>query len=201
MDLTVFVVDDDEAARDSLKFLMRTEGFTCRSYASAAAFLNQLVPEHHGCIITDVRMPEMDGIALVNRLKAIGSRIPVIVITGHADVPLAVKAMKAGVTDFIEKPFESDTILNAVRQCLEMTRSSKAQESYKAGVERHMATLTEREKQVFVALYEGLSNKEIAQSLDISPRTVEIYRANVMSKMQAQSLSGLVKMMIVSQTA
>jgi two-component system response regulator FixJ len=201
VELTVFVVDDDEAARDSLTFLMRANGFTCRAYASASAFLSQLSPEHRGCMITDVRMPEMDGIALVSRLKDIGSQIPVIVMTGHADVPLAVKALKAGVADFIEKPFESDAIISAVRHCLELTRVSHAKESQKILVDRRMATLTEREKQVFVALHEGQSNKEIAVSLDISPRTVEIYRANVMSKMQAGSLSDLVKMMIISQAA
>ena len=199
VELTVFVIDDDEGARESLTFLMRTEGLTCRGYASASAFLNQLRPEHQGCIVTDVRMPEMDGIALVHHLRDRGCRIPVVVITGHADVPLAVKAMKAGVSDFIEKPFESNTILTAVRHGLEQAHETGVNQSRRATVERRMASLTERERQVFAALFEGQSNKEIAISLDISPRPVEIYRANVMSKMQADSLSSLVKMMIVAK--
>ncbi len=201
VDLTIFVVDDDEPVRESLTFLMRTEGFTCRSYESAKSFLAQLKPEHQGCIITDVNMPDMDGIGLVQRLHAIGSRIPVIVITGHADVPSAVKAMKAGVADFIEKPFESDAILNAVRQCLDLTRKAAARELERAAVERRVVTLTDREKQVFIALYDGATNKEIALALDISPRTVEIYRSKVMSKMDANSLSDLVKMMILMKAA
>ena len=116
---TIFVIDDDEAARDSLTFLLRTEGLTCRAFASARAFLDQIHSGQHGVIITDVRMPEMDGIALIYALSEIGNTMPVIVITGHADVPLAVQALKAGVADFIEKPFESEAILRAVRLCLE----------------------------------------------------------------------------------
>ena len=151
--------------------------------------------------MTDVRMPEMDGISLVHKLREIGCRIPIVVITGHADVALAVQAMKAGVSDFIEKPFESDTILAAVRRCLETSLSSEFQESLRAGVERRRATLTEREAQVCAAVVEGLSNKEAALALNISPRTVEIYRANVMAKMQAGSLSELVRMFLRSDAA
>jgi two-component system response regulator FixJ len=201
LDLTVFIVDDDQAARESLTFLLRTEGLMCRAYASALAFLHQLQPDQQGCIITDVRMPDMDGIALVNRLREIGCRVPIIVITGHADVPLAVQAMKAGVSDFIEKPFESDAILAAVRRCLELSRKSEVEESLRTVVERRLATLTERELQVCGAVVEGLSNKEVALSLAISPRTVEIYRANVMAKMQAGSLSELVRMLLQSKAA
>ncbi|MDO9338310.1 MAG: response regulator FixJ [Caulobacter sp.] len=201
MDHTVFVVDDDEAARKSLTFLLRTEGVRSRAFESGPAFLEQLEPGQRGCVVTDVRMPEMDGITLVRKLKERDCRMPVIVITGHADVPLAVQAMKAGVADFIEKPFESDTILNAVRRCLEASRSLSVQESHRQIIESRMASLTERERQVFEAVAEGRSNKEIALSLSISPRTVEIYRANVMAKMQAESLSELVKMSLTARAA
>ncbi len=194
MDLTVYIVDDDDAVRESLTFLMRAQGFICRSYASAAAFLEQLRPEQHGCIISDIRMPGVDGIELINHLRAIECRMPVVVITGHADVPLAVRAMKAGVADFIEKPFESDAIVATVRRCLASVRERRSSETHRAAIKRRVATLTERETQVFSALFDGKSNKSIALELDISPRTVEIYRANVMSKMQADSLPQLVKM-------
>lgn len=201
MERTVFVIDDDQAARESLTFLLRTEGITCRAYGSAAAFLQQLQPIQQGCIVTDVRMPGMDGISLVHRLHEIGCRMPIVVITGHADVPLAVQAMKAGVADFIEKPFESDTILAAIRRCLELSRQSEVQETQRTIIERRRASLTGREGQVCVAIVDGLSNKEAALSLNISPRTVEIYRANVMAKMQAGSVSELVRMLLMSNAA
>jgi len=201
LNLIVFIIDDDEAVRDSLKFLLRSEGFTCRAYESSAEFLAQLQPEHRGCIITDVRMPEMDGISLVHHLNQRGSRIPIIMITGHADVPMAVEAIKAGVAEFIEKPFHSDAIMKAVRECLEVTQASEQVENERAAIERRIASLTEREAQVFVAVADGLSNKDIGVKLAISPRTVEIYRANVMSKMHAESLSGLVRMLLITTAA
>ena len=201
MDLTTYVIDDDEAARQSLTFLLRTESIRARAFPSAAAFLEQLRSDNRGCIITDVRMPDMDGITLVDVLNEMGCRMPVIVITGHADVPLAVKAMKAGASDFIEKPFESDLILRAVRRCLETSENLSAQQSRQALIDRRTQALTEREGQVYAALVEGLSNKEIGLSLKISPRTVEIYRAKVMDKMQADSLSELVRMAMESGAA
>ncbi len=193
---TVFVIDDDEAARESLTFLLRTEGMTSRAFSSARAFLDQLHKDQHGCIITDVRMPEMDGITLVNTLAEIGCTMPIIVITGHADVPLAVQAMKAGVADFIEKPFESEALVGAVRLCLETAHVRSVDEDRRASITRRRDTLTEREAQVLALVVDGLSNKEIANNLGISFRTVEIYRAHVMSKMQADSLSDLVRMTI-----
>ena len=146
-------------------------------------------------------MAELDGITLVRKLQERDCRMPIIVITGHADVPLAVQAMKAGVSDFIEKPFESDVILLAVRRCLEASRRSRLQQSHREIIELRLASLTERERQVFEAVAGGASNKEVALSLSISPRTVEIYRANVMSKMQAESLSDLVQMMLTTRAA
>lgn len=193
---TVFVIDDDDAARDSLVFLLRSEGLTSRAFASARSFLDQLHKDQHGCIVTDVRMPGMDGMALVAALGEIGCMMPIIVITGHADVPLAVEAMKAGVADFIEKPFESDLLLRSVRRALEAAASRDVLELRRTTTERRLATLTGRERQVLDKVVDGLSNKAIAQELGISFRTVEIYRANVMSKMQADNLSDLVRTMM-----
>ncbi|WGM38337.1 response regulator FixJ [Caulobacter sp. NIBR1757] len=200
-DRTVFIVDDDGPVRESLKFLFRTEGLTCRAYESALAFLAQLQPTERGCLVTDVRMPEMDGLELIAALRARDSQLPIIVITGHADVPMAVRAMKAGVFDFIEKPFDSDIMLRAVRACLEKVDNSEARLSERLTIDNRMSTLTERERQVLDAIVEGLSNKEVALSLSISPRTVEIYRANVMTKMQADSLSALVRMSLTAKAA
>jgi two-component system response regulator FixJ len=194
MHQTVFVIDDDEAARDSLTFLLRTEGMTSRAFSSGRSFLDQLHKDQRGCIITDVRMPEMDGISMVNTLAEMGCTMPIIVITGHADVPLAVEAMKAGVADFIEKPFESEAMVGAVRQCLETAHVRSTDEDRRATIIRRRDMLTDREAQVLALVVDGMSNKEIANQLGISFRTVEIYRAHVMSKMQAESLSALVRM-------
>lgn len=195
---TIFVIDDDEAVRDSLVFLFRRQGLPCRSFSSANAFLTQLRGDHRGCVVTDLRMPGMDGLALVEALRQAGSPMPVILVTGHSDVPVAVQAMKAGVADFIEKPFDVDIILAAVTQALEAAASRAAQDSWRAVVDGRLATLSERENQVLRLIVDGLPNKVIARNLDISPRTVEIHRANVMTKMQAESLSALVRMAIAA---
>ena len=201
MDLTTFVVDDDEAAGRSLTFLLRTSSIRARAFPSAIDFLEQLQPDHRGCVITDVRMPVMDGIALVEKLREMACPMPVIVITGHADVKLAVSAMKAGAAEFIEKPYQIDEMLTAVRRCLESAQHSDHRQSQKDTIERRIESLTERESQVFAAVAEGRSNKEVGLALQISPRTVEIHRANVMAKMQAASLSDLVRMMLTARAA
>lgn len=201
MDLTTYVVDDDEASGQSLVFLLRAGSIRARAFTSAAAFLQQLDAEHRGCIVTDVRMPGMDGIELMEQLAEIGCTMPVIVITGHADVPLAVKAMRAGAADFIEKPFAGDVILHAVRRCLEASEDFSARQSQRAQIDQRKRALTGRESEVYAAIVEGLSNKEIGLTLGISPRTVEIHRANVMAKMEAKSLSELVRMALISQAA
>ncbi len=201
MDLTTYVVDDDEAARQSLTFLLRAQGIRARSFASAQPFLEQLQPEASGCVITDVRMPGMDGLTLLSTLKAMGGPLPVIVMTGFADVPLAVAALKAGASDFIEKPFDGDVIVHAVRRCLETSENLGAEQARRYLIDQRLSTLTDRELQVFDALVEGLSNKEIGLSLQISPRTVEIHRARIMAKMSAQSLSELVRMAIENRAA
>jgi two-component system response regulator FixJ len=194
MDSTVFVVDDDASAQSSLLFLLRAEGLRCRAFGSARAFLEILSPDYIGCIVTDIRMPDMDGIGLMERLREIGCRMPVVVITGHGDVPLAVQAMKSGAMDFIEKPFTSGAILTSVRNCLDMSHRIEARETERASILRRRARLTEREAQVMELLVVGRSNKEIGAALDISHRTVEIYRMNLMSKMHAESLAELVRM-------
>jgi len=200
-DRTVFVVDDDAAALDSLVMLLKSDGLTTRGFASAHDFLAQFDTELRGCVITDLRMPSMDGIELIKALKAAGCILPVIVITGHADVSRAVDAMKAGATDFLEKPYESEQILRAVRAGLEENDAAVDAGADRVRIQRRMDSLTARERQVLDLIMEGASNKVIAAKLAISPRTVEIYRANVMSKMRADSLSDLIRSTITAGAA
>ena len=200
-DRTVFVVDDDEAALDSLVVLLRSEGLNPRGFSSANEFLATLAPESRGCVISDVRMPGMDGVQLLKTLKAMHSILPVVIITGHADVSVAVQAMKAGAADFVEKPFESELILRLVRACLEENDDAVDANAKVSRVRRRMESLTSRERQVLDLIVGGASNKVIAAGLAISPRTVEIDRANVMSKMRADSLSDLVRMTLTAGAA
>jgi len=188
------VIDDDEAVRHSLAFLFECAGLPVRTYESAAAFLPVATGLRGGCIVTDVRMPEMDGLALQRRLQELGIRLPVIVMTGHGDVPIAVQALKAGAADFIEKPFDDETLLIAVRAALEANRRSRAHDAEIESIATRLAGLTRRERQVLERLVAGQSNKTIAYDLGASPRTVEVHRARVMEKMGARSLSDLVRM-------
>ncbi len=197
-DAIVHVIDDDEAVRQSLEFLLRTAGVTARTYESASVFLSALPTIETGCIITDVRMPGISGIELLKRLGEMHVKLPVIVITGHGDVPLAVEAMKIGAADFLEKPFEDEHLLASVRSALGSLQENTARDARRAEVEARFATLTNREREVLQGLIAGKPNKIIAFDLAISPRTVEIYRANVMTKMAAASLSELVRMALVS---
>ncbi len=195
----VHVVDDDAAIRDSLAFLLDTANLVSRTYESAAALLAHAADLEPGCIVTDVRMPDMNGLEMVRRLAEIGVRHPVIVMTGHADVPLAIEAVRAGVKDFIEKPFDDDALLASIRAAI----ADQAQVAEQAGRDNELrdrlASLSSRERQVLDGLVAGKANKVIAYDLEISPRTVEVYRANVMTKMQARSLSELVRMTILVQ--
>ncbi len=191
-EMLVHVVDDDLAVRQSLAFLLASDGIPVRLHDSAAAFLGA-VAQPTGCLVTDVRMPGIDGIELLRRLKARGDGLPVIVMTGHADVPLAVAAMREGAVDFIEKPFDDEVFLTAVRAALDRGRRSAERDAVAAEIRQRVAALSERELQVLDELVAGKPNKVIAQDLGISPRTVEIYRANVMAKMQAGSLAELVR--------
>jgi two-component system response regulator FixJ len=192
-DGTVFVVDDDTDVRDSICALLESVGLTSEPFDSALAFLAAYRPDRHGCVIADVRMPDMDGMALQEELGKRGSTLPVIVVTGHADVPLAVRAMKAGAADFIEKPFDDAALITSVRRALAQAVSTREQASAAQKASALIATLSARERQVLELLVAGRSNKVIAYELDISPRTVEIHRAHVMEKMEAKSLSDLVR--------
>jgi two-component system response regulator FixJ len=193
----VHVVDDDEAVRDSVAFLLRSAQLEVEVYESAVAFLGKAAGAA-GCVVTDVRMPEMTGIELVRRLKELAIKLPVIVMTGHGDVPLAVEAMKAGAVDFIEKPFDDAAMLTAVRAALARGSAIGKRDAERAEIEQRLNSLSGREREVLLGLVGGQPNKIIAHNLGISPRTVEIYRANVMSKMEAPSLSDLVRMSMIA---
>lgn len=191
---TIFVVDDDEAVRESLQVLLELQGYAVKTYATAEAFLSAYAPEETGCVLADLRMPGMDGLALLERMTAKSATIPIIMVTGHGDVPLAVKAMKAGAADFVEKPYANETILEAVRRALGAQRHSSAEDVASKALQARIAALTPRERDVLEQLVIGNPNKIIAYELQISPRTVEIHRANLMKKMEADSLSHLVRM-------
>jgi two-component system response regulator FixJ len=197
----VHIVDDDEAVRQSLAFLLSTAGIPIRVYDSATSFLASLATLQNGCLITDVRMPDMTGIELLQRLRAKDLMLPVIVITGHGDIPLAVEAMKSGAIDFIEKPFAEEAILRAVRAAEDRAKKLERRSDEEAQVAARLASLSERERQVLDGLVAGNANKTIAYELGISPRTVEVYRANLMTKMQAKSLSELIRMTLATRTA
>lgn len=198
-EIVVYVIDDDAAVRHSIAFLLETAHLRACTYESAVAFLaaSDRAP---GCIVTDVRMPEMTGIELARRLLESGSREPVIIITGHADVPLAIEAMHAGVADFIEKPFDDDLLLTSIRRVMDRAGEAASAAAERRELAARFDSLSGRERDVLKGLVDGHANKVIAYDLDISPRTVEVYRANLMSKMQAGSLSDLVRMVLTLRT-
>jgi two-component system response regulator FixJ len=195
----VYVVDDDEAVRESTSVLLEVSGFAVETFASAEALLAVAERLNSGCVVTDVRMPGMDGIELIRRLKDRGVDLPVVVITGHGDVPLAVQAMRVGAADFIEKPFDDDVLTSSVRSALASTAEAPGHDPLQLEIRDRLATLSAREAQVLEGLVAGQQNKTIARDLDISPRTVEIYRSHVMTKMQATSLSDLVRMALIAE--
>jgi two-component system response regulator FixJ len=192
-DAVVHLIDDDEHVRRALAFLLGTAGFAVKVYDSASAFLEKFEQASNGCIVSDVRMPGIDGLQLLKNLRKIGARTPVIIMTGHADVALAVEAMKAGAVDFIEKPFPDEMLINAIRTALAMGDRTQATGDAEQ-VRARLASLTQREREVLDGLLAGHPNKTIAYDLGLSPRTVEVHRANVMTKMGASSLSELVRM-------
>jgi two-component system, LuxR family, response regulator FixJ len=194
----VHVIDDDEALRESLAFLLETAHFEVRTYDSALRFLDVLRHAEPGCIITDVRMPGMSGLELLRQLGNLESTFAVIVVTGHGDIPLAVDAMKLGAVDFLEKPFDDNALIAAVRSALSRRERDLKRDSEKLEIHGRIAALSNRERQVLEGLVAGHANKTIAFDLGISPRTVEIYRANLMTKMQASSLSDLVRMTLMA---
>src|SRR3954470_20166455 len=199
----VHVVDDDESARESLAFLLEAADFEVVSHASALALLDALPLDGAGCVITDMRMPDMTGLELVRELNARGCRVPIIMITGHGDIPLAVEAMRAGVADFIEKPFGESRMIDALNRALEAgPPPATAVISDEATlVRQRLETLSERERQVLDGVVDGQPNKVIARELGISPRTVEIYRAKLMAKMHADNLAALVRMTLSTRRA
>jgi two-component system, LuxR family, response regulator FixJ len=190
----VYVIDDDEAMRDSLNFLLDSANFDVTLFESAVNFLEALPGLHFGCVVSDVRMPGLDGIELLKRMKAAHSTFPIIIMTGHGDVPLAVEAMKLGAVDFLEKPFEDDRLIGMIEGAIRQAAPAAKSEALAHDIAARIASLSPRERQVMEGLIAGLSNKLIARDYDISPRTIEVYRANVMTKMQANSLSELVRL-------
>ncbi len=192
----ISIIDDDESVRKSLAFRLRAAGFRVVAYELALAFLD--APPHigEGCVVTDIRMPQMDGMELLRRVKSSGRNLQVVVMTGHGDISLAVEAMKLGASDFIEKPFDDETLLTMIRAALNSAEASSQRDGKALEIVELITSLTAREREVLDGLVAGQSNKIIGRGLDISPRTVEIYRANVMKKMRATSLSELVRMAI-----
>jgi two-component system, LuxR family, response regulator FixJ len=194
----VHVIDDDEAMRQSLAFLLGTAGMEVETYESAEAFLAVAPTIKAGCVVTDVRMPGLSGVELLRQLRDRKFAIPVIIITGHGDVPLAVEAMKIGAADFLEKPFDDVILLASVRSALDRLDQDHKRLAERSDIESRLAALSNRERDVLEGLVAGLANKQIAYDLGISPRTIEIYRANLMTKMQAASLSDLVRMALIA---
>lgn len=190
----IYVIDDDEAMRDSLNFLLDSAGFSVTLFESAQHFLDRLAGLEFGCVVSDVRMPGIDGIEMLKRMKASQSTFPILIMTGHGDVPLAVEAMKLGAVDFLEKPFEDDRLIGMIEAAIRQAEPAAKSETITHEIAARVATLSPRERQVMDGLIAGLSNKLIARDYDISPRTIEVYRANVMTKMQANSLSELVRL-------
>jgi two-component system response regulator FixJ len=196
VDVVVHIVDDEEPVRNSLAFLLNTSGFATRTHDTAAAFLALASSVRNGCLITDLRMPEIDGVELLRRLRSMNAMLPAIVISGHGDVQMAVEAMKNGALDFIEKPFSDDILIAAIERAVEQATTRIKDETLSQAILERLASLSEREAQVLKGVVEGLPNKTIAYELGLSPRTVEVYRAGLMGKMKASSLSDLVRMVM-----
>jgi len=192
-DPIIFVVDDDAAVRHSTEMLIRSMGLRAESFSSAAEFLEDFDPQQPGCVILDIRMPGMSGLELQGHLRERDAAIPVIFVTGHGDVPMAVKAMKAGAVDFIQKPFRDQELIDRVHAALDQDKEQRRQDADRAKIEARIEALTTRETEVMGLVVDGKPNKEIAFDLGLSPRTVEIHRARVMNKMKAASLPDLVR--------
>lgn len=195
----IHLIDDDDGVRKSLAFTLTTAGLAVRAYESGTAFLQALDGLQPGCIVSDIRMPGIDGLELQRRLTALGVKLPVIIMTGHADVRLAVDAMKAGAVDFIEKPFDDDVLLAAIRVALDRYGKTGEREVEVKTIRQRLETLSGREREVLDGLVAGAANKTIAYDLKLSSRTVEVHRANVMTKMGARSLSELVRMALLTE--
>jgi two-component system response regulator FixJ len=193
---TIFIVDDDAAVRDALKLLLRSVGQAVETFGSAQEFLDAYAEDRPGCLVLDIRMPGMSGLELQQKLNERHSIIPIIFITGHGDVPMAVEAMQAGAVDFIQKPFRDQDLIDRINQALEKDSSNRAALGERNDIRRRLETLTPREREVLDLVVHGKANKVIAGDLKLSQRTVEIHRARVMEKMQASSLAHLVRMVL-----
>ncbi|MDH3401269.1 MAG: response regulator transcription factor [Chromatiales bacterium] len=193
---TVFIVDDDEPVRDSLKMLMRSVGLSAETFSGAAEFLEAYDPDRPGCLVLDIRMPGMSGMELQEKLNEVHAILPIIFITGHGDVPMAVKAIQYGAADFIQKPFRDQDLLDRINKAIEQDASNRAQLLETRDIEERLSNLTPREKEVLELIVDGRPNKVIAADLEVSQRTVEIHRARVMDKMRASSLAHLVRMVM-----
>jgi FixJ family two-component response regulator len=191
---TVFVVDDDDAVRDSIAELVESVGLRAEGYASAPAFLEAYQPERPGCLVLDVRMAEMSGLSLQQKLKALGARIPIIMLTGHGDVPMAVEALKAGAVDFLQKPYREQALLDSINAALAVDAAERRSGSAADSFAQHVSTLTAREKEVLEHMLAGKTSKEIARALEISPRTAEAHRRNLLRKFGAGSAVELMSM-------
>jgi RNA polymerase sigma factor (sigma-70 family) len=195
---TIFVVDDDDGMRSSLQWLLESEGLRVETFGSARDFLNSYYPGRAGCMLLDVRMHGMSGLELQEHLREQEIQIPVIIITGHGDVPMAVRAMKSGALDFIEKPFDDEKMLHAIRRALGIDKLRRERQADRANLAARLANLTPREHEVMLQVTDGKSNKEIANALGVSSKTVEAHRARVMEKMEARSLAELVRMVLAA---
>ena len=200
-DKTVLVVDDDTAVRQGLRFMLQTAGYSVEAFASAPLFLERYDPRRGGCLLLDVRMPEMTGLELQQQLNVRGWRIPVIFITGHGTIPLAIAAMKAGAFDFVEKPLREDTLLESIERALHWNDRTYEEHLERATLQARVALLTPREREVFELVAAGEPNKVIAGHLAISFRTVELHRAHIIEKLQARSLSDLIRMGIIMNSS
>jgi two-component system response regulator FixJ len=194
----VHLIDDDDGVRQAVAFLLMSAGLAVRVHESASAFIEMLPSLQPGCIVSDVRMPGIDGLELQRRLKALGVNFPMIIMTGHADVPLAVEAMKAGAIDFIEKPFDDELLLSAIRAALDLYDKTGYREIEIGRIRTRLSSLSQREREVLGGLLAGHPNKTIAYDLNLSARTVEVHRANLMTKLGASSLSELVRVALVA---
>jgi FixJ family two-component response regulator len=193
---SVFVVDDDDAVRDSLRLLLKSAGMACEVFASAQEFLSTYEPSRPGCLVLDVRMPGMSGLEMQHELNLRGAMIPVIFITGHGDIPMAVEAMQHGAFDFLQKPFRDQELLDRVQRALTRDLENRIRLRQTDRIRDRLATLSPREREVLELVTQGKANKMVAGDLGVSQRTVEIHRAHVMQKMEAGSLAELVRMMM-----
>ncbi|MEZ5524027.1 MAG: response regulator transcription factor [Pseudomonadales bacterium] len=196
---TVFIIDDDEAMRDSLGLLMRSVGINYETYSNAQSFLENYEESRSGCLLLDIRMPGMSGLDLQQKLQEMDAELPILFITGHGDVPMAVEAMKKGAVDFFQKPFRDQALLDRISQVMTQLNDNQKKQAERQQIRSRLERLTARENEILNLVVQGVGNKVIAADLGISQRTVELHRAHVMQKMQADSLAQLVQMVMLTE--